>query len=104
MKRDLRKLKLAYQKYTTKMDILQSLQDCEDLIKKSKKSSSFAHEIEVNGNKFEYLDENRIGDHLCFYSDLGKTFSHFPKFKILHSLEDTISQIICSGRNPRLQS
>ena len=60
----------------------------------------------ISGKKqiFEYLDENRIGDHLCYYSDLGKTFSHFPKFKILHSLEDTISQIICSGRNPRLQS
>jgi CDP-paratose 2-epimerase len=60
----------------------------------------------ISGKKqlFEYSDENRIGDHLCYYSDLSKIFDHYPKFRIKHSLEDTISQIICSGRNPRLRN
>jgi CDP-paratose 2-epimerase len=43
--------------------------------------------------KYEYLDENRIGDHICYYSDLTKIKDHFPKFEIEHSLKDTIQQI-----------
>jgi CDP-paratose 2-epimerase len=44
--------------------------------------------------KYEYLDENRIGDHICYYSDLTKIKDHFPKFEIQHSLKDTIQQIV----------
>jgi CDP-paratose 2-epimerase len=44
--------------------------------------------------KYEYLDENRIGDHICYYSDLTKIKDHFPKFEIEHSLKDTIQQIV----------
>ena len=44
--------------------------------------------------KYEYLDENRIGDHICYYSDLTKIKNHYPKFEIKHSLDDTIQQIM----------
>ena len=44
--------------------------------------------------KYEYLDENRIGDHICYYSDLTRIKDHFPKFEIEHSLKDTIQQIV----------
>ena len=44
--------------------------------------------------KFEYLEENRIGDHICYYSDLTKIKSHFPNFEIRHSLSDTVEQIV----------
>ena len=44
--------------------------------------------------KYEYLDENRIGDHICYYSDLTKIKDHFSKFEIEHSLNDTIQQIV----------
>jgi len=44
--------------------------------------------------KYEYLDENRIGDHICYYSDLTKIKEHYPEFKIQNNLEDTIKQII----------
>jgi CDP-paratose 2-epimerase len=44
--------------------------------------------------KYEYLDENRIGDHICYYSDLTKIKDHFPKFEIEHSLKNTIQQIV----------
>ena len=44
--------------------------------------------------KYEYLDENRIGDHICYYSDLTKIRDHYPEFEIKHSLDDTIQQIV----------
>jgi len=47
---------------------------------------------------YEYLDENRIGDHICYYSDLTKITSHFPDFTIRHSLSDTIQQIVQAHR------
>ncbi len=43
---------------------------------------------------YEYLDENRIGDHICYYSDLRKITSDYPIFKIEHKLHDTIRQIL----------
>ncbi len=43
---------------------------------------------------YTYIDENRIGDHICYYSDLRKMRAHFPNWDITHSLEDTIRQIV----------
>ena len=44
--------------------------------------------------KYQYVDENRIGDHICYYSDLSKIKNHYPEFKIQNSLENTIKQIV----------
>jgi CDP-paratose 2-epimerase len=44
--------------------------------------------------KYEYLDENRIGDHICYYSDLTKIKDQYPEFEISHSLDKTIQQIV----------
>ena len=49
--------------------------------------------------KYEYLDENRIGDHICYYSDLTKIKKHYPEFKIEHSLTDTIRQMVLAQSN-----
>ena len=46
--------------------------------------------------KYEYHKDNRIGDHVCYYSDLSKIKSHYPDFYLRHSLSDTIKQIINS--------
>ena len=43
---------------------------------------------------YECLDDNRIGDHICYYSDLTKIESHYPAFSLRHSLSDTIRQIV----------
>lgn len=43
-----------------------------------------------------YVDENRIGDHICYYSDLRKMKSHYPNWDITVSLEETIRQIVGS--------
>ena len=43
-----------------------------------------------------YLDENRIGDHICYYSDLTKMKSHYPNWDISISLDETLRQIVTS--------
>ncbi|MEJ7590180.1 MAG: NAD-dependent epimerase/dehydratase family protein [Planctomycetaceae bacterium] len=43
---------------------------------------------------YSYLDENRIGDHICYYSDLSKMRRHYPGWNISISLEETIEQIV----------
>jgi CDP-paratose 2-epimerase len=47
---------------------------------------------------FEYVDENRIGDHICYISDLSKMREHYPQWDISISLDDTIGQIVRSWR------
>ena len=41
-----------------------------------------------------YLDQNRIGDHICYYSDLRKMKAHYPQWDIIKSLKQTISEIV----------
>ncbi len=48
--------------------------------------------------KYKYDPTNRIGDHICYYSDLRKIKSHFPKWDITVSLEETISQIVTAWK------
>ena len=43
---------------------------------------------------YEYIDENRIGDHICYYSNLSKINNHYPEFKIINNLQETIHQIV----------
>jgi CDP-paratose 2-epimerase len=45
-----------------------------------------------------YVEQNRIGDHMCYYSDLRKLRSHFPRWDITQSLSETIRQIVASWR------
>ena len=50
---------------------------------------------DVTGKKldYEYLEENRKGDHICYISDLRKIKNHFPSWDITVSLEDIFKQI-----------
>jgi CDP-paratose 2-epimerase len=43
---------------------------------------------------YEYVDKNREGDHICYYSDLRKMKAHYPGWDITISLEETIRQIV----------
>jgi len=47
---------------------------------------------------YEYVDKNREGDHICYYSDLRKMKTHYPSWDITVSLEDTIKQIVESWK------
>jgi CDP-paratose 2-epimerase len=44
--------------------------------------------------RHRYVDEHRIGDHICYISDLSKMRAHFPQWDIRISLEETIRQIV----------
>jgi CDP-paratose 2-epimerase len=41
-----------------------------------------------------YVDQNRIGDHICYISDLSKLKSHYPKWNITIGLDEIFRQII----------
>jgi CDP-paratose 2-epimerase len=44
--------------------------------------------------RYTYVDEPRIGDHVCYYSDLRKMRAHYPGWDITQSLDDTVRQIV----------
>ena len=44
--------------------------------------------------KYAYVEENRVGDHICYYSDLRKMRAHYPSWDITVSLEEMIQQIV----------
>jgi CDP-paratose 2-epimerase len=45
-----------------------------------------------------YVEENRIGDHICYYSDLRKIKAHYPGWTLTKTLEQTIAEIVESWR------
>ena len=40
-----------------------------------------------------YDPANRVGDHICYVTDLGKVHSHFPGWKMEHNLNQIIAEI-----------
>lgn len=51
--------------------------------------------------KWQYVDQNRSGDHICYYSDLRKMRTHYPAWEITISL-DKIFEEIATGWKDRL--
>jgi len=53
---------------------------------------------ELSGRKqiFRYLDKNRIGDHICYYSNLNKIKAHYPQWEITSPLKQTLAGIVAS--------
>ena len=43
---------------------------------------------------YTYVDEARRGDHICYYSDLGKIKAHYPGWAITKSLHETVREIV----------
>jgi len=48
---------------------------------------------------FKYVDQNRMGDHICYYSDLRKMREHYPRWNLTKSLPQIISEIAASWRD-----
>ena len=61
-------------------------------------TEAFAICEEISGRKMkhEYVEQNRTGDHICYYSNLGKMKRHYPNWKITRSVKDTIGEIHAS--------
>lgn len=43
--------------------------------------------------KYKYDAKHREGDHICYYSDLRKMHSHYPKWEIMKSLTDILIEL-----------
>jgi CDP-paratose 2-epimerase len=48
-----------------------------------------------------YVDRNRLGDHICYYTDLRKIRADFPNWKITKRLPDIISEIALGWKDNR---
>jgi CDP-paratose 2-epimerase len=46
--------------------------------------------------QWEYVDQNRAGDHICYYSDLRKMRAHYPAWDITKRLPDIFREIAAS--------
>jgi CDP-paratose 2-epimerase len=44
--------------------------------------------------KYSYVPTARIGDHICYYSDLRKMREHYPGWDIRITLETTLQEIV----------
>jgi len=51
---------------------------------------------EITGRKlhWQYVEEARKGDHVCYISDLGKFKNHYPKWKITRGLDSILEEMI----------
>src|SRR5208283_3298472 len=59
-----------------------------------KTAESFTGKAQV----YSYLDRNRIGDHICYYSDLRKIREHYPRWNLTKSLQQIFCEIAASWR------
>jgi CDP-paratose 2-epimerase len=50
---------------------------------------------DISGKKmiYEYSDQNRQGDHMCYISDLSKMKAHYPEWSITKDLKTTFEEI-----------
>ncbi len=44
--------------------------------------------------QYRYDSKNRMGDHICYITDLGKVRAHFPAWEIKHSLDQIVAEIV----------
>ena len=42
---------------------------------------------------YEYIDQNRKGDHICYISDLSRMKEHYPRWGITRDLKTTFVEI-----------
>jgi CDP-paratose 2-epimerase len=43
--------------------------------------------------RYEYVEQNRLGDHICYLSDLTKMRAHYPGWNLTQSLDEIMVQI-----------
>ena len=50
---------------------------------------------DISGKKmvYEYVDQSRSGDHICYISDLRKMINHYPAWGITKSLNSIFQEI-----------
>jgi CDP-paratose 2-epimerase len=57
---------------------------------------SLCQEISGNAMDWSYVEENRIGDHLWWISDVGKFRAHYPEWDYRYDLRSILEEIYAS--------
>jgi CDP-paratose 2-epimerase len=57
---------------------------------------SLAEQYSGKKQVHSYVEENRVGDHICYYSDLSKMKGHYPAWGITKPLSQTVKEIVAS--------
>jgi len=62
---------------------------------------AFAHIQALSGKamQYEYHDQHRAGDHICYISDLSKLKAHYPKWNVTKTLNDIFQEIFEAWKN-----
>ena len=55
-----------------------------------------AESISGKPMKYEYFEQSRKGDHMCYISNLTKMKQHYPKWDITRDLRQTFEEICVS--------
>jgi CDP-paratose 2-epimerase len=54
---------------------------------------------EASGGKrpvLTYDDTNRIGDHICYYTDMGRFREHYPSWVQHHTLPAIVDEMVAA--------
>jgi CDP-paratose 2-epimerase len=46
--------------------------------------------------RYDYVDTNRAGDHICYISDLAKMRAHYPSWDVTKSLDDIFEETVAA--------
>jgi CDP-paratose 2-epimerase len=47
--------------------------------------------------RVQYSDTHRVGDHRCYFTDMGKFRSHFPQWRMRHGLRDIVKELVAAA-------
>jgi CDP-paratose 2-epimerase len=61
---------------------------------------AFERAAAVSGRamRYEYVEQNREGDHICYISDLRKAKAHYPGWGVTKSLDDIVEEVAGAWR------
>ena len=48
--------------------------------------------------RYTYTETARVGDHICYYSDLRRIQRHYPNWHITKTLDQTVAEIVTAWR------
>jgi CDP-paratose 2-epimerase len=57
---------------------------------------ALAEEVSGRSQLWTYVENNRMGDHICYYSDLTKIKNHYPGWEITKSLKQIVAEVHAS--------
>ena len=72
-----------------------SLLECVDMIAHATQDADHPDGLRP---EMTYSDQNRTGDHICYYSDLTKLRAHYPDWDLSYNLDQIVEQMVAQVR------